>query len=180
MFWLFRSIPHVRSFCAIVLISFINGAHNFSSAVFGSVHCQFPPRSNRTMQDPATVGHKPSGKQLQLMIGNWQQLAVEYRQVTGKRRGLHVNYQQGVPTLETREILLLNPEYTQALLLWAHLPRGGHGGGGVPSGHTPTPSHFPANFRGGGGAGSWGVWGRLKGRGVPGQHIWLKMTPSSR
>ena len=25
------------------------------------------------------------------------------------------------------------------------------GGGGVPSGHTPTPSHFPANFRAGGG-----------------------------
>ena len=62
-----------------------------------------------------------------------------------------------------------------------------HGGGGVETGHTPTPSHFPANFRvgggggGGGGLGRGGVWGRLKGREAPGpQHIRLKMTPSSR
>ena len=40
------------------------------------------------------------------------------------------------------------------------------GGGGVPSRHTPTPSHFPANFRaGGGGAGSWGGLGLVEGEG---------------
>ena len=48
----------------------------------------------------------------------------------------------------------------------------GGGGGGLPLGHTPTPSHFPANFRVGQGGG---------GRGAPGPpHIWLKMTPSLR
>ena len=37
-------------------------------------------------------------------------------------------------------------------------------GEGVATGHTPTPSHFPANFRaggeGGGGGGGW-IWGGL-------------------
>ena len=64
--------------------------------------------------------------------------------------------------------------------------RGATTGGGLATGHTPTPSHFPATFREGrgGGGGGWvgGFWGAsLRGGGAPGpQHIWLKMTALSR
>ena len=80
------------------------------------------------------------------------------------------------PRVAWRRVLLT--QYT------VHGTCGKHGGD-VATGHTPTPSHFPANLRAGGGGGGWvgggGVCGRLKGRGPPGpQHIWLKVTPSSR
>ena len=38
----------------------------------------------------------------------------------------------------------------------SHGEASGHGGG-VATGHTPTPSHFPANFRAGGGGGGGGA-----------------------
>ena len=65
------------------------------------------------------------------------------------------------------------------------IPRGGGGRTiGPYADCLPLSSQFQGGGVGGGGGGAGsggGVWGRLKGRGAPGpQHIWLKMTPSSR
>ena len=66
---------------------------------------------------------------------------------------------------------------------WTSCTTGGGGAYHRAIGRLP-PTFQPISGRGGGGGGGWvwgGVWGRLKGRGAPGpQHIWLKMTPSSR
>ena len=44
-------------------------------------------------------------------------------------------------------------------------------GGGIATGHTPTPSHFKATFRGGGGLGGWGA-SRRGGGGLPDPNIY--------
>ena len=56
------------------------------------------------------------------------------------------------------------------------------GGGGRNIGRYADSLPLSSQFQGGGvWGGGGGVWGRLKGRGALGpQHIWLKMTPSSR
>ena len=71
---------------------------------------------------------------------------------------------------------------TLAFLRAGCLMRGGPRGG---RSNGPYADSLPLSnqFRGGGGGGLGlgGGLGRLKGRGPPGpQHIWLKMTPSSR